>query len=247
LESLAEAERPVAEAMFRLLSARQTVRVDLQRPVVMADLEREVKGVSRELVRKVVLKFHDPDCGLITPQNGLRVEDESPFLIAHESLISGWTWLNREVERGRGDHDVFLCHNSEDKSAVREIGVRLRKEFNLLPWLDEWELRPGMPYQEAVSARMETVRSIAVFIGRNGAGPWQRAELNSALRNAVERACPVIPVILKEHGPGAPDLPAYLKSLKDLTWVDFRETEPDPWKRLVWGITGDRIADEGMS
>lgn len=245
VQGLADAEKPVAEAMFRLLSARQTLRVDLRRPVLMADLEREVKGVSRDLVRKVVHKFHDPDCGLITPQDGLRVEDENPFLMGHECLISGWKWLNREVDRGRGEYDVFLCHNSEDKPAVREIGSRLRKEFNLLPWLDEWELRPGMPYQEAISARMETIRSIAVIIGRSGTGPWQRSEVNSALRNAVERACPVIPVILRDYGCGDPDLPPYLKTLKDLTWVDFRETEPDPWKRLVWGITGDRIEDEG--
>jgi hypothetical protein len=35
------------------------------------------------------------------------------------------------------DFDVFLCHHSEDKPAVKEIGERL-KERGILPWLDEW-------------------------------------------------------------------------------------------------------------
>ncbi|MFN9624240.1 MAG: toll/interleukin-1 receptor domain-containing protein, partial [Cyanobacteriota bacterium] len=39
--------------------------------------------------------------------------------------------------------DVFLCHNSINKAHVKRIGERL-KAFGLLPWLDEWELRPGI-------------------------------------------------------------------------------------------------------
>ncbi len=34
--------------------------------------------------------------------------------------------------------DVFLCHNSDDKSAVIEIANQL-KARNLKPWLDVWE------------------------------------------------------------------------------------------------------------
>ncbi len=44
------------------------------------------------------------------------------------------------------DFDVFLCHNSIDKPAVKKIGEQL-KEQGLLPWLDVWELRPGLPWQ----------------------------------------------------------------------------------------------------
>jgi hypothetical protein len=34
------------------------------------------------------------------------------------------------------DFDVFLCHNSTDKPAVRRIR-ELLKEHGILPWLDE--------------------------------------------------------------------------------------------------------------
>ena len=38
--------------------------------------------------------------------------------------------------------DVFLCHNSKDKPAVRALGERLR-DAGFRPWLDEWELEAG--------------------------------------------------------------------------------------------------------
>jgi hypothetical protein len=42
--------------------------------------------------------------------------------------------------------DVFLCHNSEDKPAVRKIARTLAKK-EIKPWLDEKEIRPGTSWQ----------------------------------------------------------------------------------------------------
>lgn len=36
-----------------------------------------------------------------------------------------------------GDFDVFLCYNSADKIAVKDVGERL-KRLGILPWLDQW-------------------------------------------------------------------------------------------------------------
>ncbi len=134
-----------------------------------------------------------------------------------------------------GDFDVFLCHNSEDKLAVKEIGERL-KERGILPWLDEWELRPGLPWQRLLEQQIEQIKSAAVFIGQSGIGPWQQLELEAFLREFVARGCPVIPVLL-ENAPKKPKLPVFLKGM---TWVDFRKREPDPVEQLIWGITGER-------
>jgi len=49
-------------------------------------------------------------------------------------------------------YDVFLSHNSKDKSAVREIAELLRGR-GIVPWLDVDELIPGRPWQEARAAR----------------------------------------------------------------------------------------------
>ena len=60
--------------------------------------------------------------------------------------------------------DVFLCHNSEDKPDVIQIGNRL-KGHNLHPWLDEWELRPGFPWQPLLEESIEEIGAAAVFVG----------------------------------------------------------------------------------
>ena len=130
------------------------------------------------------------------------------------------------------EFDVFLCHNSADKAAVKEIGQALR-DFGVVPWLDEWELRPGLPWQKELERQIPRIRSAAVFVGREGTGPWQDLEVDAFLREFVNRGCPVIPVILSDSV-GTPDLPFFLKGM---TWVDFRESSPDPMERLVWGIT----------
>lgn len=131
------------------------------------------------------------------------------------------------------DFDVFLCHNTEDKPLVKEIGNQLREQ-GILPWLDEWELRPGRPWQQELEKQIGQIKSAAVFVGKNGIGPWQREELNAFLREFVRRGCPVIPVLLPDAKKSL-KLPIFLKGL---TWVDFRKNEPDPMKQLIWGITG---------
>jgi small GTP-binding protein len=136
-----------------------------------------------------------------------------------------------------GDFDVFLCHNSADKSEVMKIGERL-KERGLLPWLDVWDLRPGLPWQRKLSEQIGQIKSAAVFVGGEGVGPWQQEEIEAFLNEFVGRGCPVIPVIL----PDAPRKPALPIFLKGRTWVDFRSEELDPFERLVWGITGERAS-----
>lgn len=135
-------------------------------------------------------------------------------------------------KRVQGTFDVFLCHNSADKPSVKKIGEHL-KESGLLPWLDEWELPPGKPWQELLEAQIGSIQSVAVFVGPDGIGPWQNMEMRAFLSEFVDRKIPVIPVLLPDCE-DAPSLPIFLRTL---TWVDFRKDDPDPFQRLVWGIT----------
>jgi hypothetical protein len=134
-----------------------------------------------------------------------------------------------------GIFDVFLCHNSRDKPEIKAIAEELKRQ-GVLPWLDEWELRPGLPWQRVLEQQIANVQSAAVFVGAEGIGPWQHQEIDALLRKFVERARPVIPVLLS-RAPTAPDLPLFLEGM---TWVDFRLSDPDPLDRLLWGITGQR-------
>lgn len=134
-----------------------------------------------------------------------------------------------------GEFDVFLCHNSQDKAAVKEIGGRL-KERGILPWLDEWEFRPGLRWQKVLDEQIAHIKSVVVFIGPQGFGPWQDLEVDAFLRQFVKREAPVIPVILPECEE-IPKLPPFLEGMM---WVDFRKDDPDPLEQLIWGITGER-------
>ena len=140
-----------------------------------------------------------------------------------------------ETKRAEGRFDVFLCHNSADKPAVKVIARALRSR-GVLPWLDEWELPPGQPWQPLLEQQIGQIRSAAVFVGLAGVGPWQEQEIYGFLREFVARRSAVIPVLL-DNAPSAPDLPIFLRAM---TYVDFRLREPDPMVRLEWGITGVR-------
>lgn len=138
-------------------------------------------------------------------------------------------------KRAAGEFDVFMCHNGADKPAVKKIAQRLMAS-GVVPWLDEWELPPGRPWQPLLEQQVAKIRSAAVFVGAAGVGPWQEQELYGFLREFVSRQNPVIPVLL-ENAPDKPALPIFLKAM---TWVDFRLSDPDPLERLIWGITGRR-------
>ena len=130
--------------------------------------------------------------------------------------------------------DVFLSHNSKDKPAVRQIAEALRDERGLKVWLDEWELPPGVPWQDELEKIIETVRSAAVMIGNEGLGPWEAPEMRACISEMVDRKLRVIPVLLPEAPPSL-KLPIFLKQN---TWVDLRGgiTE-EGLDRLQWGIT----------
>jgi hypothetical protein len=148
-------------------------------------------------------------------------------------------WMGSDASAVHPKHtngfDVFLCHNSRDKEAVKKIARGLR-ERGISPWLDEWELRPGVPWQPVIEGMIREGKAVAVFIGRSGLGPWQNVEQQAFLQEFNNRGCAVIPVILPECDRD-PDIPIFLNRM---TRVDFRKQVPDPLESLIWGITGDK-------
>jgi hypothetical protein len=131
--------------------------------------------------------------------------------------------------------DVFLCHNIADKPAVRRICAELKRR-GIKPWLDEEQIAPGTTWLDGLEQGIREIACAAVFVGRDGFGPWQLTEVRAILRKFVRRSCRVIPIILEECLT-PPELPTFLD---DFQWVDFRVSYPEPWTQLIWGITGQR-------
>src|SRR5205814_8557504 len=122
--------------------------------------------------------------------------------------------LNNLAALKNGVFDVFLCHNDDEKEDVKKVG-RILVRNGILPWLDEWNLRPGLPWQDALETEISRIRSAAVFVGENGIGPWQRQEVKAFLQEFVTRTCPVIPVLLN-NALSNPELPLFSSAM---TWV----------------------------
>jgi hypothetical protein len=130
--------------------------------------------------------------------------------------------------------NVFLSHNSKDKPIVRPLAEALRAR-DLPPWLDEDQLVPGRPWQDALEEIIKTTRTTAVLIGKDGLGPWEKPEMRACIDEFVKRGLPVIPVLLP-NAPRKLELPLFLKAF---TWVDLRGGLTDEGlSKLVWGITG---------
>ncbi|MCP4719850.1 MAG: TIR domain-containing protein [Desulfobacteraceae bacterium] len=138
------------------------------------------------------------------------------------------------------DHDAFLSHNSKDKKNVKIIaeGLKIR---GLTVWLDEWHLRPGDEFILGIDEGMRNSRSILVFIGPHGIGPWERPEVLSALEAKVQNKVRVIPVILPGGIENWDDtLPSFLRSIMYVNFGhDLEDT--DTLDRLYYGITGKNV------
>ncbi|MCP4583031.1 MAG: toll/interleukin-1 receptor domain-containing protein [candidate division Zixibacteria bacterium] len=133
--------------------------------------------------------------------------------------------------------DVFLCHNSKDKLEIREMN-KILKMKNVKTWFDEEQIRPGTPWQDELMKNISNITCVAVFVGGNGIGPWEDIEIRAFISEFANRECIIIPVILE--GLGDKEVPELPLILKQLMWVDFRNKDLDPLKRLLWGITGKK-------
>jgi hypothetical protein len=139
------------------------------------------------------------------------------------------------AQHNTNSFDVFICHNTNDKKEIRRI-TSLLKGIGIHPWLDEEQLRPGLPWQRELEKIIPKIGAAAVFVGASGIGPWHNQELHAFLSEFVRRECPVIPVLL----PGIkspPELPIFLNQM---TWVDLRKKYKQGLDSLAWGIKGSK-------
>ncbi|AUB82355.1 toll/interleukin-1 receptor domain-containing protein [Candidatus Thiodictyon syntrophicum] len=65
--------------------------------------------------------------------------------------------------------DCFLSHNSKDKPAVRALKLALEGQ-GVRCWLDEEQLRPGLPWQTLLEQGIKSAGSVAVCVAVDGIG-----------------------------------------------------------------------------
>lgn len=138
-------------------------------------------------------------------------------------------------------HDVFLCHNSEDKPFVRDVAAAV-KSHGLTVWFDEEDMVGGQPWQEQLEAGLGASRTVAVFVGKEGVKRWATNEMRVALDDLAQgRVKAVIPVLI----PGAPKAVKLPPFLKQLHWINLREgLSPEGLERLVAAIQLRKVAKD---
>jgi hypothetical protein len=169
-----------------------------------------------------------------TGTRSLLVDGERLLDLVSNASRSGRDVLHVNIAPARVNapvFDVFLCHNSEDKPEIRRINGDL-KAAGVRTWFDEEQLQPGQIWQAELERQIEQVRAACVFVGPNQRGPWQELEIRAFLSAFVNRACPVIPVLLG-GATGAPDLPIFLR---EMMWVDLRENYSTNIARLIGAL-----------
>lgn len=131
---------------------------------------------------------------------------------------------------------VFLCHASEDKSAVRDLYLRLTSD-GISAWLDEQNLLPGQNWEEEIS---KAIRQSDVFLVCMSArsvvkrGFVQR-EIRVALRVAEEMPSGTIFIV-----PTRLDDCSVPDELDHLQRVDL--FNPDGYDMLIRGLKVARKA-----
>ncbi len=136
---------------------------------------------------------------------------------------------------------VFLSHSSRDKAQIRVLAELLNQEAGIEPWLDEWNLIPGEPWQEGIEEAINKCDVCLCAIGPDQLRPWQHEEMRAAIARRVETQkgdFRVIPVLLPGGKRGERSkLPSFLTRS---TWVEFRASfaEEVIFHRLICGIKG---------
>lgn len=133
---------------------------------------------------------------------------------------------------------LFLSYNSADRQTIARI-AKLLEDRGLDTFLDYRDLAVGLPWPEALEQALTKTGAVAVFLGGEGLGTWQKREMWFALDRQVQaeksgKQFPVIPVIL----PGGDPAVGFLSLTM---WVDLRKDPADPsgLDRIVRSLTND--------
>jgi len=136
------------------------------------------------------------------------------------------------------EYDAFISHNGADKPSVERIAAALQAQ-GLDCYLDKWDILPGDQWLENLANGLIKSRTILIFIGTHGIGPYQREEVDAALRRKVEqRQNCVIPVLLLGASPeDIAKFSIFLQGTHALRFYDL--DDPLPHRLLAGLVRGE--------
>jgi len=142
---------------------------------------------------------------------------------------------------------LFLSYNSHDQRVIQGIQKSLSRR-GIATFLDRECLRPGLPWVEALQEGIDNSCAVAIFIGKEGLGPWQKREMELALQRQAKKersrgSFPVVPVLLPQA-----DIDKAPGFLLLNTWVDLRASVNEiSLDMLAEVVRGDIVSTPQMS
>jgi hypothetical protein len=128
--------------------------------------------------------------------------------------------------------DVFICHASEDKSAVAQPLANALAALGLHVWIDESEIRLGDSLRSKIDTGLAHSRFGVVILSENFfSKDWPKIELNGLIAREINHTKVVLPIwhnitadIIRHHSPLLADrvaistshgLPNVARSIRD--------------------------------
>jgi hypothetical protein len=149
--------------------------------------------------------------------------DEEQKNVAYEiETITGRLGTSKTPKSGAQEslepsYDAFFCYHPAERELVRKIASELEIDEHLKILLYE----AGEKVED-----LYLVNSVAVMVGEME--PWRDKRISQVLAQFTNRRIPMFNVILgnRKHDPY---FPLFLKGNR---FVDFRKSDPDPYKEL---------------
>lgn len=119
-------------------------------------------------------------------------------------------------------YDVFLSHSSKDKSIVRPLAERLRKD-GLRVWFDEWEIQSGDNIPSRLEEGLERSRVLVLCMSANAFGSdWAQLESGTyRFRDPLNKLRRFIPLKLEDA-----QVKGSLAQFRYISWLpEVREQE----------------------
>jgi hypothetical protein len=122
--------------------------------------------------------------------------------------------------------DVFLSHNSKDKTRVRRLAERLRAA-GLRVWFDGWVIRPGDDIYLSLERGLEQARTLVLCMSPAAFGAdWVALERSTVLfRDPTNEGRRFVPLLLADC-----EMPDAVRRYR---YVDYREEGEAAFRELV--------------
>lgn len=136
--------------------------------------------------------------------------------------------------------DAFLSVNSANRTEARQLNDLLTSK-GLSIWYYEAQLVLGQSdWERDINTAIQYAKTSLVLIGKEGAGNYQKKEIDACFREHDKRDLPVIPIFL-------PEAQCDYQRLINFTFIDYRRNGhgdlfgADVIERLKLAITGKRF------